>query len=751
MLKPSLFLLALLPLTLSGCSAPPTAAGDRDQRSADGSRRQRVTLAKLYDPKQRVSFNGSPESGQVWLDDQHYLVPRKEGRRTEWKRVDAASGEVSSFGNVAAAKAAIEKIGAIKSEEAAQLAELNPARMNANRDALLFTIRKDLYVWLAKADKVVRLTNTPSAAEEHATFSPDGRRVAFVRDNDLYVCEVDPPAERRLTRDGSATILNGTLDWIYQEEIYGRGQFQSFWWSPDSENIAFLQLDQQGVPEWTLVDGVPMNPVIEKSRYPRPGEENPRVRVGLVPAARAEVRWVDLTRWSMDEPLVVDVAWLDASQLSFQVQNREQTWLDLCTVRVQETAPRVLLREESRAWVNANGSPRRLADGSLLWFSERSGWKHLYHLDAQGQLIAPVTRGNWEARTLHGVDEAGGWVYFSGTEKSHVETHVYRVRLDGTQLTRLSQAEGTHTVSFSPGLARYIDTWSNLWTPPQVRMHVADGTEERLIDANEVAALADHELAKPVLMEVRARDGFRLPAILMKPLDFDPRKRYPVVQHTYAGPHAPQVVNRWNGGAGLFGQLLAANGFVVWVCDNRSASGQGAVSEQVCYQRLGESELADIEEGLVWLKSQPWVDAARIGISGWSYGGFMASYSMTHSKSFRAGIAGGAVTDWRNYDSIYTERYMRLPKNNERGYEETSVVKSAKDLSGKLLLIHGAMDDNVHPANTEQLAYALQQENKPFELMYYGRQRHGITDERLLLHWRSLMLRFFQTELGAPK
>jgi dipeptidyl-peptidase-4 len=282
-------------------------------------------------------------------------------------------------------------------------------------------------------------------------------------------------------------------------------------------------------------------------------------------------------------------------------------------------------------------------------------------------------------------------------------------------------------------------------------MHVADGTEERLIDANEVAALADHELAKPVLMEVRARDGFRLPAILMKPLDFDPRKRYPVVQHTYAGPHAPQVVNRWNGGAGLFGQLLAANGFVVWVCDNRSASGQGAVSEQVCYQRLGESELADIEEGLVWLKSQPWVDAARIGISGWSYGGFMASYSMTHSKSFRAGIAGGAVTDWRNYDSIYTERYMRLPKNNERGYEETSVVKSAKDLSGKLLLIHGAMDDNVHPANTEQLAYALQQENKPFELMYYGRQRHGITDERLLLHWRSLMLRFFQTELGAPK
>jgi dipeptidyl-peptidase-4 len=291
MLKPSLFLLALLPLTLSGCSAPPTAAGDRDQRSADGSRRQRVTLAKLYDPKQRVSFNGSPESGQVWLDDQHYLVPRKEGRRTEWKRVDAASGEVSSFGNVAAAKAAIEKIGAIKSEEAAQLAELNPARMNANRDALLFTIRKDLYVWLAKADKVVRLTNTPSAAEEHATFSPDGRRVAFVRDNDLYVCEVDPPAERRLTRDGSATILNGTLDWIYQEEIYGRGQFQSFWWSPDSENIAFLQLDQQGVPEWTLVDGVPMNPVIEKSRYPRPGEENPRVRVGLVPAARAEVRW----------------------------------------------------------------------------------------------------------------------------------------------------------------------------------------------------------------------------------------------------------------------------------------------------------------------------------------------------------------------------------------------------------------------------------------------------------------------------
>jgi dipeptidyl-peptidase-4 len=238
-------------------------------------------------------------------------------------------------------------------------------------------------------------------------------------------------------------------------------------------------------------------------------------------------------------------------------------------------------------------------------------------------------------------------------------------------------------------------------------------------------------------------------AIVLKPLGFEAKRRYPVFQHTYAGPHAPQVRNAWGAGAGMFGQLLAARGIVVWVCDNRSASGQGQVSAAACFQRLGESELADIEDGLAWLKSQTWVDAAHIGISGWSYGGFMTTYALTHSKSFCMGIAGGPVTDWHNYDSIYTERYMRLPKNNEKGYEETSVVRAAQDLHGALLLVHGAMDDNVHPANTRQLAHELQKEQKPFQVQFYAGQRHSIDakETKLVRHWRMTMIEFIDRYL----
>lgn len=711
--------------------------------------RKHLTLDDLYDPQKPVDFSGHAQHGFVWIDDEHYLVARSDAKahRSEWMKVEAASGKEEVFGDPARAKAAIVAATGVKENDAERLSQLDPAHMSADRGALLFTIRKDLYVWLAQADKVVRLTNTPDAAEEEPSFSPDGKRVAFVRNNDLYVCDIDPPAERRLTRDGSASMLNGRLDWLYQEEVYGRGNFQSYWWSPDSDEIAFLQLDEKGVPNWTLVDDVPGTPVVENGPYPRAGEENPKVHLGIVSVARAELRWVDLARYLSAEPLIVSVDWLDTERVGFQVQDREQTWLELCSASSKETTPRTLLREESKTWVNVLGAPRRLSDGSFLWFSERSGWKHLYHYSADWQLLGAVTQGPWEARALDGVDEPPGWVYLSGTRESPIETQVYRVKLDGTEMQRLTQRPGTHAPSFSPHCQRFLDTWSDLWTPPQVRLHGSDGSEQRVVDENLVPALGEYELVRPELVKVKARDGFALDAIVLKPPGFESKHRYPVYQHTYAGPHAPQVRNAWNAGAGMFGQLLASRGIVVWVCDNRSASGQGQVSEAACYQHFGESELSDIEDGLSWLKSQTWVDGARIGIGGWSFGGFMTSYALTHSKSFCMGIAGGPVTDWDNYDSIYTERYMRLPKNNEKGYDDTSVVKAAKDLHGALLLVHGSMDDNVHAANSRQLANELQKEQKPFRAMYYAGQRHGFANPQFVRHWRAQALEFIERYL----
>ena len=586
--------------------------------------------------------------------------------------------------------------------------------------------------------------------EEEPAWSPDSRRVAFVRGNDLYVVEVGAGREERLTRDGSADILNGKLDWVYQEEIYGRGLFKAHWWSEDSSSLAFLRLDETGVPRHTLVDEIEEPAEVEVTPYPRPGERNASVRLGIVRLGGEGTRWVDLAPYAAAEPLVVDVAWTPRGEVAWQVQDREQTWLDLNLADASGRSRRVM-RETTRAWVESHGSPVWLKDGTFLWLSERDGWKHVYRLDAQGNVVRRLTSGEWEARTLHGVDERGGWAYFSGTERSPIGGDVYRVRLDGSRLTRLSAREGTHVAAFPASMTRYADIWSDLWTPPQVRLHAADGTEALVIDASPVAALAEYRLQRPELVQVPTRDGFVMEAMLIKPPGFDPSRRYPVLQSTYAGPHAQRVRNAWGETSHLFLQLIAQKGVLVWVCDNRSASGKGAVSAWSAWKRLGVTELADIEDGLAWLRRQPFVDPARIGIEGWSYGGFMTSYALTHSTSFAMGIAGGPVTDWRLYDSVYTERFMGTPANNAAGYAETAPQQAAASLHGRLLLVHGAIDDNVHPQNTARFAHALQKAGKPFRMMIYPKQRHGVVDPAQLRHLRGLMLDFIEETLLGRK
>jgi len=348
------------------------------------------------------------------------------------------------------------------------------------------------------------------------------------------------------------------------------------------------------------------------------------------------------------------------------------------------------------------------------------------------------------------VDEKGGWVYYSGTERRHVGGDVFRMRLDGSGRTRLSTAPGTHTAVFNPSLTAYIDTWSDAQTPPQVSLHRADGTVSRVIHEGKVPALGEYRLSRWEFLQVKTRDGFPMEAMILKPPDFDPARRYPVYQYTYGGPHAPQVKDAWGGTSGMFHQILAQQGVIVWVCDNRTASGKGAESVWPAYQRFGPLELQDIEDGLAWLKAQPWVDGSRIGIHGWSYGGFMTTFALTHSKSFAMGIAGAPVTDWRHYDSIYTERYMRTPEHNAAGYAATSPLAAAKDLHGKLLLIYGAIDDNVHPQNSMLFAQELQKAGKPFRMMVYPKGRHGITDAAQVEHLRAMMLDFVQETLLPP-
>jgi dipeptidyl-peptidase-4 len=721
-----------------------------------------LTIEDIYGYGGRSRFNGSSEAGLnwapklgVWLSDTHYLWPTD--RDASWLRVDAHSGNSEPLFTYSAVEAALSKIG-IAADEARRLARHRPSVFNRRFDGFLLTIADDYYYYDIREALVTRLTNSAGTKTEPA-FSPDGRALAFIKNNNLYVTQLSSPAEFALTTDGAADLLNGKLDWVYSEELYGRGNYRGYWWSPDSSHIAFLQLNEKPVPEYTLVDDIPYHPRVQRWNYPKAGDPNPIARLGIVavnngaggsgreePAtAQRHIRWADTSQYS--DFLIVSVAWTpDSRSAVYQVQNRQQTWLDLNRADRDTGATSTILKESSKTWVerwqDESADPVWLNDESFLWLSERTGWRHLYHYRSDGSLINQVTNGDWEIRELHGVDD-GQWIYFSATERSPIDLDTYRIALDGTRLQRLTSTAGTHKPFFNPSHLLYLDSRDDVVTPSQVRLHRTDSNEPvRIVDANPVTTAQAYGFSKPEFVQVKTRDGFVMEAMMIKPPAFDPARRYPVYQFTYGGPHSQQVSNGWGSTTYVYHQLLAQRGIIVWICDNRTSSGKGALSTWPLHKNLGELELRDIEDGLAWLRAQPFVDATRIGISGISYGGFMTLYALTHSKSFTMGIAEGPVSDWRDYDTIYTERYLGLPQENPDGYRKSSPRFEAAALSGQLLLIHSALDDNVHPQNAMQFAYELQKAGKPFQMMLYPKSAHGISDPELAPHLRNMMLDF---------
>lgn len=706
------------------------------------AQKKALTIEAIYDPDERVLFSGAVQSGFEWLDDTSFFWPRKDanGDFVEFRVYDTATGKERPLFDRARVEAALVAAG-LAEDAAREAARTETIDVHARTNSILFTAADDLFIWDGRT--LARATSAPGE-EQEATFSPDGRSVAFIRANDLYVAD-RAGRERRLTTDGGPQILNGILDYVYQEEVYGRGVWKGYWWSPDSTRIAFLQLDERPVPEFTIVDHIPYHLDVHVYDYPKAGDPNPGVKLFIAPVAGGARVEVDNERYAGAEHLIVNVAW-QRDALWYQVQNREQTWLDLNRATAGG-ASRTLFRETTQAWVDPLGSPVFLPDGTFLWQSERSGWRHVYHYRADGTLLRQVTNGDWEVRELHGSD--GQHLYFSGTERSPIGLDVYRLRLDGSGLTRLSGPLGKHAAVFNPSLTRYVDRWSDIHTPDQIRVHRSDGAEMRVVEINRVPAWDEFDAPRPEFFQIKTRDGFVMEALLIRPPDFDPAKKYPVYQYLYGGPHAPQVRNEWRGQFMLFNRLVAQQGVLVFMADNRTASGKGAVSAWPVYKNFGESELRDEEDAIRWLKQQPYVDGERILINGWSYGGFMVLYAMTHSKLFKAGIAGGSVTDWRDYDTIYTERYMLMPQNNPEGYRKSSPRFAAENLHGNLLLLHGTTDDNVHVQNTLQFAYELQRLGTPFEMMLLPRTKHSVTDERTLAFMQKTVFAFVMRELLA--
>ncbi|MCC6908039.1 MAG: DPP IV N-terminal domain-containing protein [Phycisphaerales bacterium] len=705
-----------------------------------------VTEEVLRDRRGMPSFSGNAVNVIRWLDDEHYLINKgglrkvnaTTGRSERWEQAE----EIDS----AAIARALEGLPTMDSRAARNYANQAARSMDDGRTGALFNHENDLYYVSADGSVAKRLTSTPQR-EELARFSPNGLFVAFVRDNDLFVVDVATATERALTTGGSDTLRRGKADWVYYEELFGRN-WNAYWWSPDSSRIAFLETDSSMVPEFTIVNDAQYQQRVEVARYPKPGQPNPVVQLGIVTAAGGEPQWVDLSSYEAADRLISEVGWWpDSESVYFYVQNRIQTWLDVCRAPAQGGELTRLLRDQTAAWIESPGPLRFLDGGGFLMSSDRAGWRHWYRYDADGNLIAPLTVGEGEMRGIERLDLENNLIFTTGMRDNPIGSDLYRFEVGAGEGKRLTNGQGSHNVSISPSGKYFVDSWSSFGQTPRVELRDAEtGRLLRTIDSNPVYVLEEWNLGREEHVVISARDGYPIDATVFYPAKFDARQQYPVWFTTYAGPHAPTVSDRWSGGR-VRDQLLANEGIVLFEMHPRSASNRGSVSTWTAYKQLGVSELRDIEDAIRWLTAKPYIDGERVGMSGHSYGGFMTAFAMTHSDLFCAGIAGAAPTDWREYDSIYTERYMSTPQDNPEGYDATSVILAAKDLHGRLRLLHGAIDDNVHMQNTTRLVKALQDADKDFELMIYPGYRHGIFNR----HYQRTTNEFILESLGVKK
>ncbi|MCA8976646.1 MAG: DPP IV N-terminal domain-containing protein [Planctomycetes bacterium] len=688
-----------------------------------------------------------------WLDGEHYLVfdagpGAMPGRgKASWSRVVARTGQREPYVD----RDQLEKALAGLVEDRAAVAAIDDADSFTWNDAhTMFVVNagNDLYAGGLDGG-LQRLTGTPEDEEVGVRISPDGSSVAFVARHNLHVVGSSGGEVRALTTEGHADLFCGRLDWVYQEELYGRGNFQGYWWSPDSKRIALLRLDESPVAEFVIVREEPARPEIERTNYPKVGEPNPIVDIGVIDVGSGETKWFDLAEYPAEDRLVVRVTWApDSAEVLFQVQGREQIWLDMLAGDPAAGTVRKLWREDSDCWVEAGPEPVWLAGGAeFLWLSERDGFRHVYRYGRDGALRGRLTAGEWQVLETIAVDEAAGVLYATADKESPLQAQLYAIPLAGGEMKRITAARGTHGIDMAPDQATFLDRHSDATTPPSTSLCAIDGKKLRGVAKPRSQMMAPYDLVEPEFHIVPARDGYGMQAMLLKPHDFDTEKRYPVVQFTYSGPHTPRVRDQWGGRDYLWHQLLVQRGYVVFVCDNRSASGTGRRYAKACWKRPGQSELSDLEDSVDWLAADGIADPGRIAIWGWSYGGYQTLYNLTHSTKWKCGVAVNAVTDWRNYDTVYTERYFGLPETNADGYDRGSVVAAAANLHGSLLLIAATLDDNVHLQNSLQFLQALQLAGKDCELMLYPGVRHGIETLPQQLNLFGRFLRFLKERL----
>jgi dipeptidyl-peptidase-4 len=625
--------------------------------------------------------------------------------------------------------------------------------------ALLFPVDGNLYYFdLTKPSgaAIMPITEGKGFATD-ATVSPHGAYIAYVRDQNLYVYDLARRAEQPLTQDGGGVIKNGMAEFVAQEEM---DRSTGYWWSPDERHIAFAHVDETPVKVTQRFEIAADNVATFAQRYPAAGEANALVTLGVSDLEHGAVTWIDLG--PEKDIYLARVQWLpDGKTLAIQRQSRDQRRLDLLFADVGTGKSRVVLTETSASWIDLNDELTFLATArEFIWASSRDGYQHLYLYDDAGHLKRRLTAGPWNvddfrARAIKAVDEKRRLVYFMANEQSPSTRDLYVTSLDTAhpaEVRRITREHGVHSITMAPAATVYVDTFTNSTQPPQVSLRGIDGAliaylEENRLDERHPDApyLADNSI--PEFGTLRAADGQTLVYRLFKPRGFDASKRYPAVVHVYGGPNVQTVLDQWTGDS--FTQILTRAGYVVFQLDNRGSAFRGTAFQSPILGRLGEVEVADQVQGARWLGSQSFVDPKRIGVWGWSYGGYMTLLLMFKAPEvFHAGVAGAPVTDWTLYDTHYTERYLGKPGDNAAGYEASSVLPYAKNLSGKLLVMHGMADDNVLLLHSTKLFRKLQDLGKPFDVMVYPGAKHGLMRQHDGRHAYATMLRFFNEHLS---
>ncbi len=722
------------------------------QTRPPGSAPKPLTVERIYG---QPSLSGTLTTGLEWSPEGKllsYFQRTGEGpeAKTDIWVLDADTGERRKLVDSEMMVEILPQAGGTQGQQTG-LGRVTPQRYfwAPGGDALLFVSSGDLY-WFDLTKKTAKKLTDAAQGKSKAEvtdpkISPDGRWVSFVRNYDLWLVNTATGQEKQLTQGGREELMNGQLDWVYPEELDIR---TAYWWAPDSSHIAYLQMDERPVTKYPLVNLLSYTGETQMMRYPKAGDANPVVRVGVVPVTGGKTRWMDTGRET--NIYIARVAWLrDSKRLAIQRLNRPQNKLELLFADVADGSTRVILSEEDKFWINMHDDLYFFVDGRrFLWSSERDGFRHLYLYELSGKPLKQLTRGNWQVTGLAAVDEKRRAVYFLAAEKSPLERHLYRVSLDDGALGRVSREDGTHTVSIAPDCEHYVDTYSDAMTPPRQNLMRSDGFLQAVISENKVAELDTYGLQPVEFFTVPGADGTPLYAMTIKPLGFDASRKYPVIVHLYGGPHGQVVRNAWGSANFLWHQMMAQKGYVIFALDNRGMAARGHAFETVLYHRMGQEDLADQVAGVNFLKSKPWVDGARIGIWGWSYGGYMTCIAMLNAADvFTVGFAGAPVTDWRQYDTIYTERYMGLPKENEEGYKQSSPVTHAAKLKGKLLIAFGTGDDNVHFANTVELSEQFIKAGRYVEYQMYPGRGHGISDRPARIHLFNRVTRFFLDNL----